>query len=129
MTTRLSRNLFRLITGHEPPASPRRKPSALHRGPARDAAYLTWIRSFPCAACGRRPRSEAAHTGRDGGKGLKSNDYSAIPLCHICHRTGTYSYHAAGRRTFAAMYCLDFDALVSRYNAIWDQLQNVRRVK
>ena len=127
MSTPFSRNLFRLITGREPAPRARRTRSALYRGgPARDVQYLNWIRSLRCAACGREPRSEAAHVGRDGGKGIKASDYSVIPLCHRCHRTGTYSYHAAGKLTFAAMYCLDFDALVAKYNAIWERLQGVQ---
>ena len=125
MSTRFSRNLFRLVTGREPAPSRRRTRSAFYRGPSRDAAYLGWIRSLRCCACGRAPRSEAAHVGRDGGKGIKANDYSAIPLCHRCHRTGAYSYHA-GKQTFAAMYCLDYDALVQKYNAIWEQLQGAQ---
>ena len=126
MSTPFSRNLFRLITGREPAPSRRRTRSAFYRGPARDALYLNWIRSLRCAACGRTPRSEAAHVGRDGGKGQKCSDYATIPLCHQCHRTGIYSYHAAGKRTFAAMYCLDYGALVAKYNAIWEQLQGVK---
>lgn len=129
MSTRLSRNLYRLITGREPLPSPRRKRSALYRGPARDAVYLSWIRGLRCCACGRAPRSEAAHVGRDGGRGVKASDYSAIPLCHQCHRTGIYSYHAAGKRTFAAMYCLDFDALVAKYNALWERVQGIKVFK
>lgn len=107
--------------GEAPPRSPRR---AARRGPARDPAYLDWIRTLRCEACGRAP-CEAAHTGSDGGTGIKASDYSAVPLCHICHRTGTYSYHA-GRATFAAMYCLDFRGIVARLNSVWEQLQRVK---
>jgi hypothetical protein len=32
----------------------------------------------------------------------------------------------AGKRTFAAMWCLDYDALVEKYNAIWERLHGVR---
>lgn len=126
MSTRFSRNLYRLIIGHNPEPSPRRKTSALHRGgPSRDEEYKRWIRSLRCATCGRRPRSEAAHVGHDGGKGIKCSDYATIPLCPSCHRIGQDSYHSAGRKTFAAMHLIDYDALVAKYNSIWEQLQGV----
>ncbi len=126
MSTRFSRNLFRLITGRKLPRLPRRARSALHRGgPARDTLYLSWIRTLPCAACGHSSPSEAAHTGRDGGAGIKASDYSAVPLCSRCHRVGVYSYHASGKKTFAAMFALDFDALVQKYNGLWERIQGV----
>lgn len=123
MSTRFERNLYFAVMGEAPARSPRR---AARRGPARDAAYLTWIRSLPCAACGRAARSEAAHVGTDGGTGIKANDYSAIPLCAACHRVGPNSYHMAGKRTFAAMWCLDYNGIVARLNAVWEQLQKVK---
>ena len=122
MSTRFSRNLFRLITGHNPPRHRRKR---AQRGPSRDALYLSWIRTLRCSACGKPAPSEAAHTGTDGGLGIKASDYSAIPLCAHCHRVGMYSYHAAGKKTFAAMFCLDYDALVQKYKGIWEQLQGV----
>lgn len=94
-----------------------------------DALYLAWIRTLRCSACGKSAPSEAAHTGNDGGTGIKASDYSAIPLCAHCHRVGMYSYHAAGKKTFAAMYCLDYDALVQKYRGIWEQLQGVEVFK
>lgn len=123
MITRFERNLYFIITGKEP-ARIRRKP---RRGPARDAAYLAWIRTLRCEACGRRAPSEAAHTGHDGGMSVKASDYSAIPLCHRCHRTGPYCYHGPNRQAFAAMYCLDFDAIVTRLNSIWKRLEERRQ--
>lgn len=127
MSTRFSRNLFRLITGRKLPRLPKRARSALHRGgPARDTLYLSWIRTLPCAACGHGSPSEAAHTGRDGGTGIKASDYSAVPLCYQCHRVGIYSYHIMGKNTFATMFAIDFDALVQRYNGLWEKVQGVR---
>lgn len=125
MSNRFERNLYRAITGREPARAPRRKKSALHAGPARDPLYLEWLRTLRCCACGAAPRSEAAHTGRDGGTGIKASDYSAIPLCHLCHRTGMYCYHS-GKQRFAAMHCLDYDALAERYRALWEKLQDVQ---
>jgi len=99
---------------------PRRVPTRRHaRWPERDAAYMAWVRTLPCLICGtwRQGPCEAAHTGHDGGMSMKASDRSCVPLCHRCHRTGPRSYHAIGRRAFAALWCLDFDAVVQRLNA------------
>jgi hypothetical protein len=56
------------------------------RGPARDRLYRAFVRTFPCAACGRCEQSEAAHTGHDGGMSEKASDYSCVPLCAQCHQ-------------------------------------------
>ena len=39
--------------------------------------------------------SEAAHSGSDGGMSMKASDYSCVPLCVACHRTGQHAYHTA----------------------------------
>ena len=123
MSTRFERNLYRFVMGCDPARSPRRK---ARRGPPRDKAYLNWIRSLRCAACGRSPRNEAAHVGRDGGKGMKCSDYATIPLCVHCHRLDSTSYHNIGKKVFAAANLIDYDALVAKYNSIWEQLQGVK---
>jgi hypothetical protein len=122
MSTRFERNLYFAILGTKPPRMPRRK---ARRGPARDAAYRAWIRTLKCETCGATP-CEAAHVGLDGGMGMKCSDYSTVPLCWRCHRVGRYSYHMAGAKTFSAMYCLDFRAIVERLNSVWGQLNRVK---
>ena len=123
--TRFSRNLYLMIHGTLPP---RRLAHKARRGPARDTRYLAWIRTLRCAACGRGGPNEAAHVGR-AAMSQKCADYETIPLCHQCHRTGIYSYHGAGKLTFAAMYCLDYSALVAKYNALWAKVQDVVSVR
>ena len=127
MSTRFERNLYRSVFGVNPPRSPRKTKSALYRGPARDERYKEWIRTLPCCACRRAAPSEAAHVGHDGGKSLKCSDYYTVPLCHACHRTGRCSYHGlnGGARAFAAMWCIDLDAEVQKYNAIYEQLHGL----
>lgn len=57
-------------------------------------AYLKWIRTLPCLACGNDTGTEAAHiryTDRsvmkhNPGIGQKPADYFAVPLCSKCHR-------------------------------------------
>lgn len=70
----------------------------MRRNAIKDPEYLAWIRTLPCALCGReakgtypdgRPRHQAAHhvTG-------KHNDHMTVPLCdeyldpksHNCHK-------------------------------------------
>ena len=126
MSTRFERNLYFLVTGKKCPRSPRKKKA--RRGPARDAAYLEWIRTLPCCACGRHPRNEPAHVGHDGGMKQKCSDYATVPLCHVCHRTGPHSFHGlnGGARAFAAMWFLDFDALVERYNQAYCVVRGIK---
>lgn len=100
---------------------PRKPPQKERKGPPRDPKYRSWIRTFPCAACGSRYHVEAAHTGSDGGTSLKASDYSCIPLCAACHRTGPRAYHGLGTSApdFARRWQLDIPALVARLNAAW----------
>jgi hypothetical protein len=117
MRTRLDleRYLAREVLGRQ--AS--RKPPQKERGPARDAEYRAFVRSFPCAACGSTRSVEAAHTGCDGGMSQKSSDYSCIPLCPDCHRVGRLAYHRVGRAEFAARHELDYAEECSRVLREW----------
>lgn len=67
--------------------------------PERNAAYLKWLKRFPCVACGesRKPR-DAAHLGPHG-IGTKASDMFALPLCRACHQL----QHASSRRFYAKM--------------------------
>ena len=84
--------------------------------PARNPAYLQWIRTLPCAVCRGTRGVEAAHTGPHG-LGQKSPDWSAIPLCWRHHRTGPDSYHKLGPRRFSGVHGLDVEGLVARLSA------------
>jgi hypothetical protein len=51
--------------------------------------HLEKIRLLPCAACGARPPSQAAHSNQDRhgkGKSTKANDLATFPLCANCHK-------------------------------------------
>ncbi len=53
--------------------------------PVRDPAYRRFIRSLPCAACGKSRFIECAHTGPHG-LSQKASDLDCIPLCaNPCH--------------------------------------------
>lgn len=101
----------------KPPAQAKR--ATPRRGPARDAKYLNYIRSLPCAACQREGRSEAAHFG-DHGISQKASDYQTIPLCAACHRTGRRSYHCLGREGFERAWRVCCAEIARGLRAVWD---------
>lgn len=116
----LGRQLRYLITGERSKRLPKRKP---RRGPVRDWRYKDWIRSLPCCTCGRPPRSEAAHTGTDGGKSMKASDRSCVPLCFWCH--SEYDNGMRGNHLFEQGHHVCFVEKVKELNQEYDE--NVRR--
>ena len=95
---------------------PARRAPALpaSRGPLRDWRYRAWIRSLPSAVSGRYG-CEAAHTGTDGGMGLKPSDSTCVPLTPDEHR----EYHQIGKAAFERGYGLNLTALVRRLRRDW----------
>lgn len=60
------------------------KPRAPERGG--DPAYLAFVRTRPCCACGAPPPSHAHHKTLGGrGKGQKAPDRETLPFCFSCH--------------------------------------------
>lgn len=110
---RLRSYLAWAIHGRKPQ---RQANSPMRRGPPRDQAYLAWIREMPCLACGTEGRSEAAHTGDDGGMSMKASDYSCVPLCSDCHTLAPDAYHRIGKRAFERTHRLCFSSIVSQLN-------------
>jgi hypothetical protein len=72
-----------------------------------------------CIGCGIEGRSEAAHTGTDGGMGQKASDYSCVPLCRDCHTLAPGAYHRAGKEAFERHHGLSFVRIVARLNREW----------
>src|ERR1035437_5052624 len=101
----------------------RRAASSTRKGPPRDPAYLAWIRTLPCIACDIEGRSEAAHTGSDGGMSMKASDYSCVPLCSGCHTQAPESYHRVGKRAFERGHDFCFARIVARLNREWQELR------
>ena len=95
------------------------RPGPQHKGPARDEDYKEWIRTLACCACGVERRSEAAHTGTDGGMSMKASDYSCVPMCPECHTQAPGAYHRIGKRAFEASRGLSFVALVAQLQGEW----------
>lgn len=106
------------IHGRKPPL---RAISSGRKGPPRDEDYKAWVREFPCLACHCRGRSEAAHTGSDGGMSQKASDYSCVPLCPDCHTQAPGSYHRVGKRAFEQRHGLSFIDIVARLNREWQE--------
>src|ERR1017187_9981963 len=97
----------------------RRANSPTRRGPPRDEGYKAWIREMPCIACGVEGRSEAAHTGTDGGMSMKASDYSCVPLCSDCHTQAPGAYHCVGKRAFEIRHGLCCARIVAQLNREW----------
>ena len=89
----------------------------------RNLPYMLWIKTLPCAVCGRTG-SEAAHTGPRG-LGQKSPDESCIPLCPEHHRTGGDAIHVLGPRTFESAHGFVVAELVEQLNRAWSLLDHV----
>ena len=47
----------------------------------RDRAYLRWVASQPCIACGVEGFSQAAHANYGKGMAMKTSDHETFPLC------------------------------------------------
>ncbi len=54
--------------------------------PERVPAYLAWLRTQPCAVCGRMASEASHHPPKMGGTlSRKCSDMRALPLCHSHH--------------------------------------------
>lgn len=85
------------------------------RKPIKSSAYLRFIRSLPCVACGGIRNVEAMHTGGRG-LGQKSDDAKALPGCRFCHK----ELHVLGPIAFAEKYSLDFLALALKFTTFFE---------
>ncbi len=107
-----------------------RRGAASGKQPAKDAAYLDFIRSLPCAVCvrlaeapgGYKPQpsqTEAAHVGTRGLR-QKCSDYEVLPLCVFHHRTGPEAHHVLGKN-FWAHHGMDKEKLVLGYRMAFEE--------
>jgi hypothetical protein len=100
------------------------KPS--RHDPRKNAGYLSWIRSLPCAVCwvwrirpGRDSKVEAAHVGVRG-LSRKCSDLEAIPFCIWHHRTGPQSHHQLGKG-FWQFWKLNRIEVIREYQARYEK--------
>ena len=108
----LERFLAREVLGKE--LATRKPPSKERRGPARDSAYRTWIRTLPSLVSGLYG-CECCHFGTDGGMSQKASDYTTGPLTPAEHR----EYHQIGKKTFERKYRINCARIAARLNAEW----------
>ena len=90
---------------------------SLYRGakPARDDAYLKFIRKFPCLGCGRTSGIDACHTGPHG-ISQKASDLSCIPLCRKCHKL-----FDAAPRDWATKKDLLIPEIIQYFNRLYER--------
>lgn len=93
---------------------------------ATDDAFLAWLRTQPCAHCGRAGETQAAHVRRlanGAGIGIKP-PYSAIPLCGEHHQ----AQHQHGESVLGGKEW--FDRQRGRHLAefLWDRLHEIFEV-
>ncbi len=107
-----------------------RQGAASGKQPAKDPAYLDFIRTLPCAVCvrlaealgGYKPQpspTEAAHVGIRGLR-QKCSDREAIPLCGWHHRESPASHHRLGK-LFWVFQQLDREKLVLGYRMAFEE--------
>jgi hypothetical protein len=54
-----------------------------------DPAWIAFVKQNPCIACGMDGPSDAHHLRIGQGGSQRAGDHLAIPLCKVCHQTGT----------------------------------------
>ena len=86
-----------------------------------DAAYLAWLRTQPCAVCGKNTYGDPVESAH-----LDSRRYgdleNAIPLCGFAHhREGKFALHRLGRPKFAVHWNIDLKATAQRLTADWER--------
>lgn len=69
----------------------------------RDEKFLAFVRTKPCEVCGIVP-SVAAHGPGRKGTGMRTSDFTALPLCG--HHHG--EQHQRGVLTFAEKYEINY---------------------
>jgi hypothetical protein len=85
------------------------------RKPIKSSAYLRFVRSLPCCACGSTRYVEAMHVGPRG-MSQKVDDKDALPGCRFCHK----ELHQIGPVEFQQKYSLDFETEIEKLNTFYE---------
>lgn len=89
-------------------------------------AYLDWVRTKPCCACGS-PSVDAHHVKARGAGNGKQNDFLAVPLCRFhhseLHQMGTRALANAGTDVWQEAAWLIIEFLVYQKAAERDPVQ------
>lgn len=95
-----------------------------------DKAFLAFVHTKPCCACGTFSDVQAAHLRRPclergkraTGLGERPNDFWSVPLCRGCHLDSPNSLHRTSEEVFFARLKIDPFALAA------DLYEEFRRV-
>lgn len=82
-----------------------------------DVKYLNWLKRLPCLLCGGESEPHHIPEVGHGGKGIKTDDKRAIPLCHKHHM----EFHNNGRSSFASMYSINYEHTILELNRIYKE--------
>lgn len=84
-------------------------------------AYREWVRSLPCACCGRSPRSEVQHAPTRGASGV-TNDLKSHPACRRCHvRCGGQSVVERGQRLPPIPLADQLELVAATFARFWER--------
>lgn len=92
----------------------------LPKPPSRCPAFLRWLKTFPCVACGSCKLVDPAHFGPHGA-GTKADDFDALPLCRTCHNE-----QGKSALTFAEMKGFNVADLQEYFQNLWARKQERR---
>lgn len=96
----------------------KRKGPARRTSVYRNRAYLDWLRTLKCVACGREAECDPAH-GPSAAMRVKSGDDGAIPLCRSCH----IKQHAIGWPEFDKRMQINREKIAARLFADFEAYQ------
>jgi hypothetical protein len=96
--------------------------------PARNQEYIRFVRSRPCALCGKTWHIEAAHFGPHG-FWQKASDWQVIPLCGgpsgKCHRLqGKMKVHEFEEKYHVNVYRTAFELLTSWLDMKYQEMED-----
>ena len=91
-----------------PPVNPERKAKLFAKQFGEGGRYAAWIRSRPCAACGRRDTLQAHHVRSRGAGGTWSD---LVPLCSEHHAFA----HAHGSRALELWWNINLEELAAMH--------------
>lgn len=85
-----------------------------------DAEFLSYLRTLPCAFCGKSP-SVVGHVRRiaNGAGTGKKPEYSAIPLCNDCHQ----EHHQHGESVLGGKDWFDKQRIEHLHSWCWNKLK------
>jgi hypothetical protein len=85
--------------------------------PAAERSHHAYVVTLPCIACGAWP-VEVHHVRHDGRTSISRNHKLVVPVCSVCHRTGSNAVHTIGHPAFNALFGVDQYAVARQ---LWEK--------